>query len=438
MIKTQYSVASIPQEISDFTSYHDVYDRLGKYYEEKTGKKISPEKYDTTIRFMYLFPDGSFCTLTADNNGWHQYSKPKWVYYKSIKDTDGVIVNYLYRFHILNSAEEILKISNPYGYKFAVEEKIPAILLLFFPKLEQLKKAGYEIANTIIYRLCQNLNPSGEWRSRLCISEIKSVSMLFHKGTSLYEILGFPRDIAKEMKDISDINLWNSCRKLNKKGLLDAESIRFLKEGNYAEKDILKIYSIVTKGDNGKFYFTVPSLIRYLRKVDMYEAIEASEALMLLEDYIRCCHALSVKPHFDSDSLKREHDVMARNARTKIEQDRKDRLNRKMQPACEELHKYDYKEDIFFVRAIDSFDDLLDEATQQANCVACYADSIAKRTSKIFVMRETAHPDKSLITIELSPNDTLRQKYMSHNRPIRNKAHSDFIDRWMKHVHAVA
>ena len=240
------------------------------------------------------------------------------------------------------------------------------------------------------------------------------------------------------MKDISDINLWNSCRKLNKKGLLDAESIRFLKEGNYAEKDILKIYSIVTKGDNGKFYFTVPSLIRYLRKVDMYEAIETSEALMLLEDYIRCCHALSVKPHFDSDSLKREHDVMARNARTKIEQDRKDRLNRKMQPACEELHKYDYKEDIFFVRAIDSFDDLLDEATQQANCVACYADSIAKRTSKIFVMRETAHPDKSLITIELSPNDTLRQKYMSHNRPIRNKAHSDFIDRWMKHVHAVA
>ena len=433
---TKYGVFSIPEEIRFFSSYADVENKMNDYYRLQNKEMFVRESYDRTLRFMYLFPDGSFCVLNA--NGYAKETCPVWDYYKTFKDVDGYVAKYIGKYNIINSADELLKEVNPYGYAFAKNENVLSVALLFFPKLEQLKKAGYAIADTIINGFYDTFANGGNWRSKFDITDIKNISMIFHKGTSLYDILGFSRDIAKEMKDVGDINLWNSCRKLAKKGLLDVESIRFLKESDYDDKCIQKVYSIVTKGTDGKKYFTVPSLIRYLRKVDMYEAIETTEALMLIDDYIRCCHALSVKPRFDSDSLKREHDVMARNVRTKVEQEKRDKLNQKMKPACEELHKYDYKEDIFFVRAINSFDDLLDEATQQSNCVACYADSIANRLSKIFVMRETAHPEKSLITIELSPADTLRQKYMSHNRPIRNKAHSEFIDRWMKTVRAKA
>jgi hypothetical protein len=426
----------LPEEIRSFSSMPEAMDKLTRYI-TSSGRNMKPVgSWCSVVRFMYLFADGSLCTISvvAKSTQYGYNEIPEWKYCKSIKDVDSDYISSLCYVNIVNSPEELLQKENPYGYAFANENKIMPVIILLFPKLEQLKKAGYEIADTIITKLMCSFSCE-TWRyQKMSITELKNVCMMFHKGTSLYDILGFPRDIAKEMKTVKDISLWNSCRKLSKRGLLDLESIRFLKETTFGERDIEMLYNIVIKGTNGKFYFTIPSLIRYLRRVDMYEAIETKEALILIEDYIRCCHALSVKPRFDMDSLKREHDVMARNARTKIEENKRIALNEKMRPACEALHKYDYKEEVFFVRGIDSFDDLLDEASQQSNCVAAYAESIAKKTSKIFVMRETAHPEKSLITIELSPTDTIRQKYLSHNRPIRSKAHSDFIDRWMKHI----
>ncbi|WP_080678410.1 PcfJ domain-containing protein [Ruminococcus albus] len=80
-------------------------------------------------------------------------------------------------------------------------------------------------------------------------------------------------------------------------------------------------------------------------------------------------------------------------------------------------------------------DDLLDEATQQHNCVASYAQSIAEGRSLIYVMREKKAPEKSLITIELTPKThKIRQKLLAYNCPIRNKAQTEFIERWHKHV----
>lgn len=437
-MKKTYGVHALPQEIQTFVSYDNAINTLTKWCHDANIPIKKTDDYCRSHRFMYIFPDKSICTLVA-----HEYNKnsviPKWEYYTHIKNANSNIVSNLGSFTILNHINDMVKETNPYGYEFALQKNIPMLLIFLYPQIEQLQKAGFTIANVIIDRFKETIEEQWHHRYyRLSSGDLKDISMIFHKGTSLYDIIGFSRDIAKEMKSVTDITFWNVCRKLYKKGFLDVESLRFLKEANYDEPSIQNLYNIVIKGTDGANYFTIPSLLRYLRKVDMYEAIPVKEALILIQDYIRCCHALSVRPRFDSDSLKREHDVMARNARTKIEQNKRESLTRKMQPACQELHQYDYKEDIFFVRAIDSFDDLLDEAAQQANCVAGYANSIANRTSKIFVMRETANPDKSLITIELSPDNTIRQKYMSHNRPIRSKAHSDFIDRWVKHIRSRA
>jgi len=312
------------------------------------------------------------------------------------------------------------------------------------PKLEQLKKAGFAIADAIIWQLNSLLDENSLYPRHLICGDLQKYLHIFGNGTALYDIIGFPRNIAKEMKSVDNIEIWDSCRKLCKKKLLDTESVQALKEANYTKKEIQNLYAIVNKGIDGKNYFTIPSLLRYLRRVDMYEAIPSEEALQLLADYIRCCHVLEVKPRFDSDSLKREHDVMARNARIKLQEiynekqkEKNAKLAEKMKNVCSKLHKYDYKEDVFFIRSIDSFGDLLDEATQQVNCVAGYANSIAEGISKIFVMRETANPDKSLITVELNSNNQLRQKYLSHNRPIYNKAQTEFLKRWMKHIQTI-
>ena len=141
------------------------------------------------------------------------------------------------------------------------------------------------------------------------------------------------------------------------------------------------------------------------------------------------CNQLQMEPRVDGDSLKREHDIAARNCRNK----RDEIISRDMQENCERMKKYNYTEGVYFVRAITSHDDLLDEANQQHNCVASYGRRIANGSSYIYVMREVANPEKSLITIELSPNGkTIRQKFLAYNRPIHNKSQSDFIERWLK------
>ena len=84
-----------------------------------------------------------------------------------------------------------------------------------------------------------------------------------------------------------------------------------------------------------------------------------------------------------------------------------------------------YTEGVYFVRGIRSHDDLLDEANQQHNCVAAYGSRIANGSSYIYVLREVAKPDKSLITIELSPDGrNIRQKYLAYTNFVTKASNS--------------
>lgn len=143
------------------------------------------------------------------------------------------------------------------------------------------------------------------------------------------------------------------------------------------------------------------------------------------------CQQLNMKPKIDGDSLKREHDICARLVRMKKDEIKQE----KMLEACKFLECYNYEEDIFFIRGIKDYEDLLDEAKQQHNCVASYADRIINHSTRIYVMREKAHPNRSLVTIELSKDGSqIKQKLMAYNKPIHNKSITDFIDRWFKEI----
>lgn len=72
--------------------------------------------------------------------------------------------------------------------------------------------------------------------------------------------------------------------------------------------------------------------------------------------------------------------------------------------------------------------------------MASYADRIASGQTIILTMRETRTPNRSLITVELSPDcKTIRQKFLAGNQAIRNKAMTEFLERWHRQVkHALA
>ena len=67
---------------------------------------------------------------------------------------------------------------------------------------------------------------------------------------------------------------------------------------------------------------------------------------------------------------------------------------RAFQDACKYMAKNDYQDGKYLIRAIRDYDDLLDEAKQQHNCVASYSNAIGERRSLIYVMRAVSNPKR--------------------------------------------
>lgn len=302
------------------------------------------------------------------------------------------------------------------------------------PWLETLSKAGFssvadQFLNTAKYiddKAIDNFN-------RLC-----------GPGTKPKDIFKCSKTVYTVLKNEKDLQVWDTIRRLDKKDQITGDSILLVYQMGLQPKELDTLNSILGKRHGDKPVFTVASLVNYLNRLDMYEAISTREALPLLNDYLHMCGDLHMPPRIDGDSLKREHDIAARlcrEQRDRIAEEkmraRKEQEQREIEEGNSKLSRAEYHENIYFVRPITDYDDLLDEAIQQDNCVASYAGRIASGQSRIFTMRETAHPEKSLVTIELSPDcKTIRQKFLAHNQVIRNKAMSDFIERWHRQLNA--
>ncbi len=321
-------------------------------------------------------------------------------------------------------AHETLERINPYGLEF--EQKHPVlkdINMLVAPELEQLEKAGYALTQSVLSALdTSEDNSIHEQFSRLC-QPGKNMKQIFKTSKAVYTVL----------KNCTSLSTWDIYRKLDKQGKINAENIERAYANNYYEKELNEISNILNQEYNGKKIFNWDSLQKYLERIDMYEAIDRFDGLLLLRDYLNMCSQLDMKPRVDGDSLKREHDVTARTLRQKRDEIRAG----KMVGICKENEKYDYSEHIYMGRCIRDYDDLIDEATQQHNCVASYADSIIAKRCYIFVVREVSNPGRSLATVELTPNGEIRQKLLAYNRPIHNKALTEFIDRLAGNFKAV-
>ena len=338
-----------------------------------------------------------------------------------------------YRAILLQDKGELYRIAvenNPYIKSMIDEGMISAYQAIVAPQLEMLIKAGYKFAESIGTR--KNLGSDQEdFFNRLC-----------RPGRNIKEIFKTSKQVYTAMKDKDDLSRWNSIRVMDKFGRIQKDDITQVVEMNIGEKHLANISAILGYEHNNKRIFTFSSLTRYLARIDQYEAISLDEGLQLIRDYLGSCRIFGAEPKIDGDSLKREHDVMARNARV-IQEERRKALSAEKAAkeesqfieVCNKNAKYNYEEGVFFVRSITSIDDLKDEAAQQHNCVFSYLNYIKTGKSLIYVMREKGAPNKSLVTIELSPDGmTLRQKYLAYNRPIHNKAMSEFIERWHSKV----
>ena len=318
----------------------------------------------------------------------------------------------------------ILKRTYPYVAEWALANKCPYGIALIAPYLEVLSKAGFAFVNTF---LCSLHERSYTYISRLC-----------QNGTKPKRIFKVQKAVYEALKGESNLSVWDVYRKLVKFGRLSAESISQANMVGLNEKQLELAHHVLGATYENKPVFTWSTLVNYLQRIDTFEAITCQDGLVLLRDYLSMCHDMGLKPKVDSDSLRREHDVLARNHRLFMQKQHDEKKALAIKGACDSMARLDYKEDVFLVRGIKSLEDLYNEGNQQRNCVASYANKVINGESFIFLMREVARPEKSLITIEIDPDSYyVRQKFLARNQPIRNKAQTDFINRWINHIRAL-
>lgn len=318
--------------------------------------------------------------------------------------------------------ENMLKTKNKYAFMY--QKSRPELvdrpeLLLMCPQIEILDKAGFKFVDTVLA-----MKPA----------DVEKFNLLCRRGSNPKDIFKTSKTVYTVLKNETDMDIWDSFRKMEKFGKISEENIAEAYRHGLKKDQLDKVSGILGMQFNGKQVITFDRLMDYLAKVDMHEAIGTDEALLLIKDYVRMCIDLDIEPSFDRDSLKREHDVMARTSRQLLDPVREAGIDAAMAPAVAAMKRFDYQENIYFIRGIRSYSDLVNEAKGQSNCVASYAKPIANGETFIFVMRELAAPTKSLITVELSTDGKkIRQKSKAHNASIRNKSQSEFLERWLKH-----
>lgn len=313
---------------------------------------------------------------------------------------------------------------NRYFYNRAINVELLCYAMTYikYPQIEKLFKAGFEVMVS-------------RWVREPSVMYARS----FKNGNNLNEITKLPKFAWQRLKDegISNIGMWNELRVWIQKDNLSKDQLDTILNLGITETQIIKaIRSVLSYEYNGKKLYTLDSLLNYLERVDMYQAIRTTDALMILRDYIKMAIDCNIEPITNSNSLKREHDVVMRNYQILMREKRQefqDKLGDLFQERGQKISEYEYSNRGLVVIAPKTIDDLLQEGSHNHNCVGSYVERFAKGQSNIFFIRKEETLEDSYITIEVNGDFTIvRQAFYSSNREITNLNDLKFIEEWIE------
>lgn len=323
--------------------------------------------------------------------------------------------NRIYRGHYYHSNESSHNVTSILQYfKIYID----------YPFIEKLVKAGiYLFLGSII---------SYSWESKTDVSTFMKRNF-DPTGKSLKDIMKLPSYVASSetIRDVRDLTTWNELRIAVQKYIKSKEDWEaFSMLTNYHPSSwgsmIKKAKSLLNSG-----HYTLSGLINYLHRVDLYQAIRLDDAMQLLTDYISMCKQCDVKPDINTNSLKREHDVLQRNFWSLKANARE----AEFAEIAEDFTKFEYSDNEFMIVAPKTAADVINEGVNQRNCVGAYVDRIIDKQTIIVFLRRKDNPEKSLVTIEISPETySVRQQLMARNDHITSKKILDFIEKWQKKI----
>ena len=444
------------------------------YKENKAYYGLGMTESWRSAYFVYLDTNTGITYISATSNTFYEPSERftvdlrfVFVPFIDLKDrTPSTNDNAIVSRTILLNPQEILtyyKTNRPTEYNWVMKnfksEKLTKKLVtrlklaVVWPELVQLNILGYTFTNKLcnvetyrwdahFERICKDKYGYRDWTAK---TEYETFWLNF-KGNGPKEIFyPIPEKMIKTLKDATIETIYtlkNIYSGYDKEHAAENKDriVQFLKSMHLdtyeeiisSEFNDSNFWQILSAKHNGKPIYSYQNLIDYLGRLDTFQAISRREALRILRDYLAMCEKLGMAPDKYTNSLKREHDIAVRNYNARQDEC----SNRKIAEVGEEISKFNYvdKSAGLFIRSITDFEDLKNEGIKMHNCVGSYSNRIINGYSYIFVIRSIKHPDDSIITVELNPeNLSVVQQYLSYNRSITDERQLQFINDWHRH-----
>lgn len=210
------------------------------------------------------------------------------------------------------------------------------------------------------------------------------------------------------MKDININSLQLEALKIYP--TTDINMLNFIKDNLWLVQLILK-------------YVNLDKVLEYLKRQDLN-----IKNLHEYGDYIRCCEEmkLNLKDHnvLFPKYFTKEHDKVTNEMIVA-----KDPLTDKsINDLASFLILNKYEDDKYIIFPADSINSLIDESSQQSNCVRTYCEMVSNNECQIYFMRYKTDIKKSFVTIEVRNNKVVQAKVRFNEEP--SSEIMDIIKKW--------
>ncbi len=243
---------------------------------------------------------------------------------------------------------------------------------------------------------------------------ISCSEMNFGKGKNFKDIFGIDKKYYKFMKDIDITNKQYDLLKMYP--TTDFDLLNFIAKDKYS-LEMLKEY--VKLEDLKKYIESQEDSEDHIRKYisDYYDYING---LIMLGADLKDKKVLYPKNFYE------EHDRVSAEVMIVENPD----LDQKIHDLSNVLSLNVYENDEYIIFPADSISSMIDESSQQQNCVRTYCERVGKNDCQIYFMRNKNAKDKSLVTVEVRDGKVVQAR-TKFNKDIDSRQRK-FLSDWEK------
>lgn len=288
-------------------------------------------------------------------------------------------------------------------YPYNLEEMLSGIKELKYSMLWELVK----YVNCNLIYLIKNYNPSIELLTKMKLYNLALCPKTFlNKKTFEDRFMGLTKDylpfIQEYNLDIDELTILSRIKVKNINYLKKYKNLSSEHLDELSKKVNLK--TLIDKTDfEGNMFFEYRDYLDIAKKLKL----NLKDKTILYPKHIKTAH----------DKLTKQY-----------EQVKNDLLNKAIKRKYKKLKGNIFENKKYIIFPAKDINSLIDESSQQNNCVRTYADRIAEGECEVYFMRLLKDIEHSLVTVEVKNNHVVQKR--TKNNQVTTKAQDKFLKIW--------